>query len=81
MCDTLQVLITTAMWKYYAIQSALFAALNAIFAKVGVCAIDSDLATAIRTAIILLINLGHSPHRPPYWPDPLDKWRDVDILG
>lgn len=45
------------MWKYYAILSALFAALNAIFAKVGVCAIDSDLATAIRTAIILLVNL------------------------
>lgn len=45
------------MWKYYAILSALFAALTAIFAKVGVRAIDSDLATAIRTAIILLINL------------------------
>ena len=45
------------MWKYYAIQSALFAALNAIFAKVGVRAIDSDLATAIRTTIILLVNL------------------------
>ena len=45
------------MWKYHAILSALFAALNAIFAKVGVRAIDSDLATAIRTAIILLVNL------------------------
>ena len=46
------------MWKYYAIQSALFAALNAIFAKVGVRTIDSDLATAIRTTIILLVNWG-----------------------
>lgn len=46
------------MWKYHAIQYALFAALNAIFAKVGVRAIDSDLATAIRTAIILLVNLA-----------------------
>ena len=45
------------MWKYYAILSALFAALNAICAKVGVRTIDSDLATAIRTTIILLVNL------------------------
>lgn len=34
------------MWKYYALLSALFAALTAIFAKVGVKGINSDLATA-----------------------------------
>lgn len=43
------------MWKYYALLSALFAALTAIFAKVGVRDINSDLATAIRTAIIMII--------------------------
>lgn len=43
------------MWKYYAILSALFAALTAIFAKVGVRDINSDLATAIRTLIIMII--------------------------
>jgi len=46
------------MWKYYALLSALFAALTAIFAKVGVKDINSDLATAIRTTIILLITWG-----------------------
>lgn len=46
------------MWKYYALLSAFFAALTAIFAKVGVKDINSDLATAIRTAIILLITWG-----------------------
>lgn len=46
------------MWKYYALLSALFAALTAIFAKVGVKDINSDLATAIRTAIILCITWG-----------------------
>lgn len=46
------------MWKYYALLSALFAALTAIFAKVGVKAIDSDLATAIRTTVILLLVWG-----------------------
>ena len=38
--------------------SALFAALTAIFAKVGVKGIDSDLATAIRTVIILILAWG-----------------------
>lgn len=46
------------MWKYYALLSAFFAALTAIFAKVGVKDINSDLATAIRTSIILLITWG-----------------------
>ena len=46
------------MWKYYALLSALFAALTAIFAKVGVKGINSDLATALRTLVILLITWG-----------------------
>ena len=46
------------MWKYYALLSALFAALTAIFAKIGVKDINSDLATAIRTSVILLITWG-----------------------
>lgn len=46
------------MWWIYALLSALFAALTAIFAKVGVTGIDSDLATAIRTVIILIIAWG-----------------------
>lgn len=43
------------MWKYYALLSAFFAALTAIFAKAGVKDINSDLATAIRTTIVLLL--------------------------
>lgn len=46
------------MWKYYALLSAFFAALTAIFAKIGVKDINSDLATAIRTSVILLITWG-----------------------
>lgn len=46
------------MWKYYALLSALFAALTAVFAKIGVKDINSDLATAIRTTVILLITWG-----------------------
>ena len=46
------------MWKYYALLSAVFAALTAILAKVGVRDIDSNLATAIRTTVILAITWG-----------------------
>ena len=46
------------MWKIYALLSALFAALTAICAKVGVKDIDSNLATAIRTTIILFLTWG-----------------------
>lgn len=43
------------MWWIYALLSATFAALTAIFAKIGIKGVDSDLATAIRTLIILII--------------------------
>lgn len=46
------------MWKIYALLSAFFAALTAIFAKVGVKDINSDLATAIRTTVILMLTWG-----------------------
>lgn len=46
------------MWKLYALLSALFAALTAICAKVGVRDVDSNLATAIRTSVILLLTWG-----------------------
>ena len=45
-------------WLLYALLSAFFAALTAIFAKMGLKAVNSDLATAIRTAIILFITWG-----------------------
>jgi bacterial/archaeal transporter family protein len=41
-------------WQLWAILSAVFAALTAIFAKVGVEGINSDLATLIRTVIVLI---------------------------
>ena len=43
------------MWWIYALLSAFFAALTAVFAKVGIKGVDSDLATAIRTIVILVI--------------------------
>ncbi len=45
-------------WLVFAVLSAFFAALTAIFAKAGLKEVNADLATAIRTAIILLITWG-----------------------
>ena len=46
------------MWWFYALLSALFAALTAIFAKIGIKQVDTDLATAIRTVVILILAWG-----------------------
>ena len=43
------------MWFFYALLSALFSALTAIFAKLGVTNINSNLATGIRTIVILIL--------------------------
>lgn len=42
-------------WFYWALLSAVFAALTAIFAKIGIHGVDSDLATLVRTAIIIVV--------------------------
>ena len=46
------------MWWLYALLSAFFAALTAVFAKIGVTDVNSNLATAIRTIIILIVAWG-----------------------
>ncbi len=46
------------MWWVFALLSAIFAALTAIFAKIGVKNVDTDLATAIRTVVILVLSWG-----------------------
>jgi transporter family protein len=48
---------TFTSWQVWALLSAVFAALTAIFAKIGVEDINSDLATLIRT-VVVLISLG-----------------------
>lgn len=45
-------------WLFFALLSAVFAAMTAILAKIGIKGVDSNLATAIRTVIILLFAWG-----------------------
>ena len=46
---------TTGNWFFWAALSAVFAAMTAIFAKIGITGVDSDLATLVRTVIIVFV--------------------------
>lgn len=46
---------SNSLWAIYALLSAVFAALTSILAKIGITGIDSNLATAIRTAVVLVM--------------------------
>jgi bacterial/archaeal transporter family protein len=56
-------------WQFWAVMSAVFAALTAIFAKIGIENINSDFATFIRTIVILItlafILLATGQFQPP----------------
>ena len=43
------------MWFWFALGSAVFAALTSILAKIGIEGVDSNLATAIRTVVVVLM--------------------------
>ena len=46
------------MWAVFAFLSALFAALTSILAKIGISGVNSNLATAIRTVVVVLMAWG-----------------------
>ena len=46
------------MWLLFALGSAVFAALTSILAKIGIDGVNSNLATAIRTVVILVMAWG-----------------------
>lgn len=46
------------MWLIYALLSAVFAALTSILAKIGISEVNSNLATAIRTTVVLVMAWG-----------------------
>ena len=59
--------ISTGGWLFWALLSAAFAAATALLAKVGIAGVDSNLATAIRTTVILVftwaIAIGLDKHQ------------------
>ena len=77
-------LMTSTAWFYWAILSAVFAALTAIFAKIGIQGVDSDLATLIRTVIIMVV-LGAFIGYAGKWRNPFElpakTWLFLGLSG
>ena len=61
----------TPAWFLWAVLSACFAALTAIFAKLGLEGIDSDFATLVRTVVILVVLSGFVAYAGK-WSNPMD---------
>ena len=62
-------MISAHGWFYWALLSAVFAAMTAIFAKIGLAGVNSDFATLIRTLVILLV-LSAFVYFTGKWSDP-----------
>lgn len=77
-------MVNSAEWFYWALLSAIFAALTAIFAKVGIQGVDSDLATLIRTAIIIVVLSAFVAYTGK-WTNPLElspkTWLFLGLSG
>ena len=65
-------MIDTQNWVAWAFLSACFAALTAVFAKVGLARVDPDYATLVRTAVILVVVAGMV--------GAMGKWQDPRAL-
>ena len=64
-------MISVSNWFFWALLSAVFAALTAIFAKVGLEGVDSDLATLVRTFVIMAVLIGFV-HVTRKWSNPFE---------
>ena len=77
-------MVTSSAWFYWAMLSAVFAALTAIFAKVGIQGVDSDLAILIRTAIIIVVLSAFVAYTGK-WANPLElsarTWLFLGLSG
>ncbi|MEO8161042.1 MAG: EamA family transporter [Arenimonas sp.] len=62
--------MATATWFHWALLSAVFAAMTAIFAKIGLEGVDSDFATLVRTAVII-VALAAFVYATGKWSNPL----------
>jgi transporter family protein len=77
-------MLSSQSWFYWALLSAVFAAMTAIFAKIGLEGIDSDYATLIRTFVIILVLAGFV-YSAGKWSDPFAlsprNWLFLSLSG
>jgi bacterial/archaeal transporter family protein len=75
---------TSNSWFVWALLSAVFAAITAIFAKLGIQGVDSDYATLIRTAVVIVV-LGAFVALAGKWSDPRElpakTWLFLTLSG
>jgi bacterial/archaeal transporter family protein len=78
------VMTSSYVWFHWALLSAVFASLTAIFAKIGLEGVDSDFATLIRTFIILFAIIGFVYYTGK-WSDPFalrpKTWTFLTLSG
>jgi transporter family protein len=71
-------------WFYWALVSAVFAALTAIFAKIGLDGVDADFATLICTCVIMITRTGFV-HVAGKWSPPFElrakTWLLLGVSG
>jgi transporter family protein len=67
-------------WQWFALGSACFAALTALLGKVGVSEINSNMATFVRTAVILVIAAGIVTFRGEWQPVHQLSWKCLTFL-
>lgn len=74
-------MIGSHAWLWYALLSAFFAALTALFAKIGVSRIDADYATFLRTVVVLIF-LTFTVLVSGKWQNPLalSRWSMLALL-
>jgi transporter family protein len=77
-------MLSAHSWFYWALLSAVFAAMTAIFAKIGLQGVNSDYATLIRTFIIMLVLAGFV-YFTGQWSDPFElgqkNWLFLTLSG
>jgi transporter family protein len=77
-------MLSAQSWFYWALLSAIFAAMTAIFAKIGLEGVDSDYATLIRTFVIFLVLSGFV-YFAGKWSDPFSlnprTWLFLSLSG
>lgn len=71
----------TLTWQFWAVLSAVFAALTAIFAKIGVAGLPSDYVTLLRTVVVLVV-LAALVVATGQWQSPATvSWRVLGVIA
>lgn len=69
------------MWMFYAIGSSFFAGITSILAKCGIRKTDSDVATALRTVVVLIFSWLDGVDYRNRNRNHTDQWKNLTVFG